>query len=81
MMVGSLIFPVLVCARRVVEGEYHLICFVVVLWVILEHFRFLSVIECLGEVVHAAAELLPPLLAVDKPGAPCQRPRSTFAQG
>lgn len=49
-----------------VVGRTDLVCFVVVLWVVLEHFGFLFVIECLGQAV--CAEVFAPFLVRNEPG-------------
>lgn len=54
-----------------VVGVTDLICFVVVLWVVLEHFWFLLVFECLGQAV--CAEVFAPFFVRNEPGESVSR--------
>jgi len=51
----------------------HLVGLVVVLWVVLEDLGSLLVVEIANKVVYTAAELSPPVFAVDEPGL-CEYP-------
>lgn len=47
------------------RDELYLVCFVVILWVVLEDFGFLFVLEIPYKVVHS--KLFPPFLIFDEP--------------
>jgi hypothetical protein len=50
------------------NGRANLVCLVVVLWVIFEHFRLFSVLEIPDQIVDS--EVLPPLFVGNKPIVP-----------